>query len=383
MKKLTKIGVLLLAMVMILTACGGGATTEKAAGTEEATEKAAVEETAAEETSAADTTVGFIFVGPVGDGGWSDAHNEGRLYVEEQLGIKTLYKESVPEGPEVEKVIADMVDQGASVIFATSFGYMDYVEKMAKEFPDVKFLHCSGYKSADNMNNYFGRMYEPRFLSGIVAGLQTESNQIGYVGAFEIPEVIRGINAFTLGVQAVNPEATVNVKWTHTWYDPAKEKEAAKALLDEGCDVISQHQDTTGPLQAAQERGMFAIGYNTISEDKAPDSYLTAPIWNWGEYYATQIELAMNGEWTAENVWLGMSDGLVELAPLSKNVKADIAPVVEEYQAKILNGEFKVFEGVLTKQDGTTVGEEGKAFEDGDLLSMNYFLQGVNGKIEN
>jgi len=365
MKKLTKLGVLLLAMVMILTACGGAATTEEAAGTEEA------------------TTVGFIYVGPIGDGGWTFAHDEGRLEVEEALGVKTLYKESVPEGPEVEKVIADMVDQGASVIFATSFGYMDYVEKMSKEYPDVKFLHCSGYKSTDNMNNYFGRMYEPRFLSGLAAGLQTESNEIGYVAAFEIPEVIRGINAFTLGVQAVNPEAVVNVKWTHTWYDPAKEKEAAKALLDEGCDVIAQHQDTAGPQQAAEERGAFAIGYNTISEDMAPKAYLTAPIWNWGGYYKAQVEAAINGDWTANNVWLGMTDGMVDIAPLTANAKPEAADVIEDYKAKILSGEFKVFEGVLTKQDGSTIGEEGKAFEDGDLLSMSYFLEGVKGKIEN
>ncbi len=368
MKKLTKFGALLLAMIMILAACGGAAT-------EPAAETGSTEEE--------QTTVGFIYVGPIGDGGWTFSHDEGRLYVEEELGVKTLYKESVPEGPEVEKVIADMVDQGASVIFATSFGYMDYVEKMSKEFPDVKFLHCSGYKSTDNMNNYFGRMYEPRFLSGLAAGLQTESNEIGYVAAFEIPEVVRGINAFALGVQAVNPEAKVNVRWTHTWYDPAKEKEAAKALLDEGCDVIAQHQDTAGPQQAAEERGAFAIGYNTISEDKAPKAYLTAPIWNWGGYYKSEIEKAMNGEWSAENVWLGMDDGLVDIAPLTANAKQEAAVVIEEYKAKILSGEFNVFGGVLTKQDGTTIGEEGKSLEDGELLSMSYFLEGVNGKIEN
>jgi len=368
MKKLTKLGMLLMAMVMILTACGGGAT-EQAATDVEQTEEA--------------MTVGFIFVGPIGDGGWTFAHNEGRTYVEDELGVNTLFKESVPEGPEVEKVIADMVDQGAEVIVATSFGYMDYVEKMSKEYPDVKFLHCSGFKSTDNMNNYFGRMYEPRFLSGLVAGLQTESNEIGYVAAFEIPEVVRGINAFTLGVQAVNPEAEVNVRWTHTWYDPAKEKEAAKALLDDGCDIIAQHQDTAGPQQAAEERGAFAIGYNTISEDKAPKAYLTAPIWNWGGYYKSEIEKVMNDEWAVENVWLGMTDGMIDIAPLTANAKPEIAEVVEAYKAKILNGEFKVFEGVLTKQDGTLVGEEGQAFADGDLLSMSYFLNGVNGKIEN
>jgi basic membrane protein A len=259
---------------------------------------------------------------------------------------------------------------------------MDYVEKVAKEHPEVKFFHCSGYKSADNMVNYFGRMYEPRFLSGLVAGLKTESNKIGYVAAFEIPEVIRGINAFALGVAAVNPDAEVDVRWTHTWYDPAKEKEAAKALLDTGCDVIAQHQDTAGPQQAAEEKGAFAIGYNAISEEKAPSAYMTAPIWNWGIYYEDQISKIMNNEWTPENYWGGMSDGIVELAPLTANAPEDAAKVIEEYKGKIMDGSLEVFGGVIELQDGTTVGEEGSALSDEDLLSMKYFVKNVVGTIE-
>ncbi len=369
-KRLSLWLVLVLVLSAILTGCGAS---EEAS---EPSEQASQTE-ANQESSDKPMTVGFVFIGPVGDGGWTFAHNEGRLYVENELGVKTLYKESVPEGPEVEKVMKDMIDQGASVIFATSFGYMDYVEKISKEYPEVKFLHCSGYKSTENMNNYFGRMYEPRFLSGVVAGLKTETNKVGYVAAFEIPEVIRGINAFALGVAAVNPEATVDVRWTHTWYDPAREKEAAKALLDSGVDVIAQHQDTAGPQQAAEESGAFAIGYNSISEQKAPEAYMTAPIWNWGVYYKDQIEKAMSGEWKAENYWGGMSDGVVKLAPLTKNAPEGAAEKVAEYEKQIIDGTFHVFGGVIELQDGTTIGKEGEVLPDSDLLGMNYFVKNV------
>jgi basic membrane protein A len=376
-KKLSLLLAAMLLMSVVLTGCGGSEPAETTEPTESAEETAAAPEATDEPM-----TIGFVYVGPVGDGGYTYAHDQGRLYVEEELGVKTIYKESVPEGPEVEKVMRDMIDQGATMIFATSFGYMDYVEKISKEFPEIKFLHCSGYKSTENMNNYFGRMYEPRFLSGVVAGLKTESNKIGYVAAFEIPEVIRGINAFALGVQAVNPDAEVDVRWTHTWYDPAKEKEAAKALLDAGADVIAQHQDTAGPQQAAEEKGAFAIGYNSISEDKAPNAYMTAPVWNWGVYYKAQIEMAMNGEWTAENYWGGMTDDVVKLAPITKNGPEGAQAQVEEFSAKIMDGSFHVFGGVIELQDGSTVGEDGGVLSDADLLSMNYFVKNVVGSIE-
>jgi len=326
--------------------------------------------------------VGFIYVGPIGDGGWSFSHDEGRLYLENELGVETIYREAVPEGPEVEKVMKDMIDQGAKVIFATSFGYMDYMEKVSKEYPDVKFLHCSGYKTTDNMANYFGRMYEPRYLSGIVAGMKTKSNKIGYVAAFEIPEVIRGINAFTLGVRSVNPEAKVVVRWTHTWYDPAKEKEAAKSLLDEGIDVVAQHQDTAGPQQAAEEAGAYAIGYNTDSFDKAPKAYMTAPVWKWGPYYVEQVKAVMEGNWTSHSYWGGLQDKIVELAPISENAPEGAAEKVEAAKKKILDGELNIFAGPIKDQDGNIAIEEGKVLTDEEMLSMNWFVEGVEGKIE-
>jgi basic membrane protein A len=331
------------------------------------------------ETSSDEFVVGFIYVGPIGDGGWTYAHDQGRLALEEQLGVKTLYKESVPETQEVETEIRTMIDQGAKVIFATSFGYMDYVEKISAEFPEVKFLHCSGYIQTDNMANYFGRIYEARYLSGIVAGLKTESNQIGYVAAFPIPEVVRGINAFALGVQSVNPEATVEVVWTSTWYDPAKEKEAAVALLDKGADIIAQHQDTAGPQQAAEEAGKFSIGYNTDMRETAPNAYMTAPIWNWGPYYVEQVKAVQEGTFEAHSYWGGMNDAIVELAELTDLAPADAAAQVDAATAQILDGSFFVFEGPIKDQTGTVVVADGEKMADGDMLGMDWFVENVIG----
>lgn len=329
--------------------------------------------------------VGFIYVGPIGDGGYTYAHDQGRLMVEKELGaaVKTVYKESVPESAECEKAIKDMIDQGCKMIFATSFGHMDFVEKVSKEFPDVKFFHCSGYKSnTTNFVNYFAAMEEPRYLSGIVAGMKTKNGKIGFVGAYEIPEVVRGINAFTLGVQSVNPTATVEVKWTHTWYDPAKEKDAAKALLAQGCDVIAQHQDTAGPIQAAEEAGKFAIGYNTDMKDKGPNSYMTAPMFNWGPYYVSQVKAVVDGTWKAENYYGHMVDKVVLLAPLTKNAPDGAQAKVDEMQAKIIDGSYKVFTGPIKDQAGKEMVAAGVTLPLDKQLSMDWFVQGVIGKVK-
>lgn len=332
-----------------------------------------------------ETVVGFIYVGTIGDGGWTYSHNEGRLQVEKELasqGVKTIYKESVPETQDVEKVIKEMIDQKAKIIFATSFGYMDYVDKMAKQYPDVKFMHCSGYKTEPNMSNYFGRIEETRYLSGIVAGMTTKTNKIGYVAAFSIPEVVRGIDSFTLGVRSVNPKAEVQVTWTNTWYDPAKEKEAAKALLADGNDVIAQHQDTTAPQIAAEEKGAFAIGYNTDSAKAAPKAYLTAPIWNWGPYYVKQVKAVLDGTWKSESYWQGMNDGIVGLAPMTNLVSADAKAKVEEVKKKMMDGSFKPFNGPIKDQTGKEMIPAGQTMSDKDQLELQWFVEGVKGKIE-
>ncbi len=336
------------------------------------------EEPAAEE----ELTVGFIYVGPIGDGGYTYAHDQGRLYLEDNMNVKTIYKESVPETQEVEQEIRNMIDQGAEAIFATSFGYMDYIEKVSKDYPEIAFFHCSGYKTTENLATYFGRIYQPRYLSGIVAGLKTETNNIGYVAAYPIPEVIRGINAFTLGAQSVNPDVTVNVKWTSTWYDPAIEKEAAVALIDEGADVIAQHQDTTGPQQAAEERGVYSIGYNTDMAEMAPEAYMTAPVWNWGPYYVEQVENVINGTFESHEYWGGMEDDIVRLAPLTELAPEGAQEAVSEAKEMILNDELIVFEGPIYDQEGNIMVEEGQQLTDEEMLNMMWFVEGVEGNIE-
>lgn len=334
------------------------------------------------ESSSDEFVVGFIYVGPVGDGGWTYAHDQGRLALEDQLGVKTIYKESVPETQEVENEIRTMIDQGAKVIFATSFGYMDYVEKISAEFPEVKFFHCSGFKSTDNMANYFGRMYEARYLSGIVAGMKSETNKIGYVAAFPIPEVIRGINAFALGVQSVNPEATVEVVWTSTWYDPAKEKEAAVALLDKGVDIIAQHQDTAGPQQAAEEAGKFSIGYNTDMKETAPNAYMTAPVWNWAPYYVNQVKAVQENTFKSHAYWEGMTADIVKLADLTDLAPEGSKEKVEAAKASILDGSMFVFQGPIKDQNGEVKVAEGQKMTDQEMLDMMWFVENVIGNVE-
>ncbi|NTW72638.1 MAG: BMP family ABC transporter substrate-binding protein [Eubacteriaceae bacterium] len=329
-------------------------------------------------------TAGFIYVGPVNDGGYTTAHDNGRKYMEEKLGtkVKTIYKENVPEDKgEVVKAIREMVDQGATIIFATSFGHMDGVMEAAKEFPEVKFAHCSGYQTAENVTNYFGRMYQARYLSGIVAGMKTQSNKIAYVAAFPIPEVIRGINAFTLGAKSVNPEVQVLVRWTNTWYDPASEKAAAEALLAEGCDVTAQHQDSTATMVAAEEAGAFSIGYNTNASKAVPKAYLTAPLWNWGIYYVKAVQEVIDGTWTNTPYWGGMDEEIVGLDTLTALAPEGAQAKVDEAQKKIISKEWDVFTGPIKNQTGEVVVKEGDKMLDQDMLSFDWFVEGVVGTI--
>lgn len=325
--------------------------------------------------------VGFIYIGPVGDAGWTYAHDQGRQYLEKELGVETIFKESVPEDQQSEKVMKDMIDQGAKVIFATSYGYMDHVVKVAKEYPDIKFLHCSGDKVGPNYGNYFGSIEEPRYLSGIVAGLKTKKDKIGYVAAFDYPEVIRGINAFTLGVRSVNPDAVVKVKWTNTWFDPAKEKAAAVALLDEGVDVIAQHQDTAGPQVAAEERGVWSVGYNTDMSKMAPKAYMTAPLWNWGMYYVKTIKEIQAGTWKAEAYWGTLKENFVDLAPLTAIAPAEAQAAVDKVKDQMKAGTFNVFAGPIKDQSGKEMVPAGSSISIADQLAMKWFVQGVEGKI--
>ena len=325
---------------------------------------------------------GFIYIGPVGDAGWSYAHDQGRKEMEKLPYVKpSTYVEAVPEGAEAVRVINGLVRKGDNLIFTTSFGYMDATLEVAKRNPDVVFMHCSGFKTAPNVGTYFGRMYEPRYLSGIVAGKMTKKNIIGYVAAFPIPEVIRGINAFTLGVRSVNPEAQVRVVWTQTWFDPGIERDAADSLLDVGADVLTMHQDAPATLQAAEARGAYVIGYNSDMRNFAPHAFLTAPIWNWGVLYRKIAEEVHNGTWKSEQLWWGMKEGLVKLADLSDRVPVEVRNLVAAKTAAIEAGDLLPFNGPIRDQEGKIVVPVGSSLSDGALLSMNFFVEGVQGTL--
>lgn len=327
---------------------------------------------------------GFIYVGPVGDAGWTYSHDQGRKEMETLPFVEpSTYIESVPEGAESARVITGLVRKGSNLVFTTSFGYMDATLAVAKRYKDVVFMHCSGYKTAENVGNYFGRMYEPRYLSGIVAGKMTKANVIGYVAAFPIPEVIRGINAFTLGVRSVNPAAEVRVVWTQTWFDPGIERDAADSLLDVGADVLTMHQDAPATLQAAEARGAYVIGYNSDMRAFAPNAFLTAPVWNWGPLYTQIAREVKEGTWQPKSIWWGLKQDLVQLAPISDQVPADVQTLVREKTEAIKSGSLHPFAGPVKDQSGQLQVAAGSTPTDDELLSMSYFVEGVRGTIPN
>jgi len=328
----------------------------------------------------ANPRVAFVYIGPPGDGGYTYQHDQGRLAMEQALGLKADTVENVPEGADAERVITDLA-QNHDIVFTTSFGYMDPTLNVAKKFPKVKFLHCSGYKTADNMGTYFGKNFQGSYLAGIAAGKVTKKNLLGYVGAFPIPEVIYNINAFTLGAQSVNPKVKVSVVWTNTWFDPATERQAAISLLDKGADVLMAYQDSPATLQAAAERGALAGGNDSDMTKYAPKSYLTNAVWNWGPYYTKAVKAVKDGTWKSEQYLGDMADGTVTLAPLGESVPADVKTLVAAAQDKIVKGELNVFAGPLKDQAGAEKVAKDKTLADADVLGMNWFVAGVDGKI--
>ena len=327
------------------------------------------------------TKVAFLYVGPVGDAGWSWAHDEARKDLEEHYPwVETTYMESVPEGAGAVRVLTQFAEKGYDLIFATSFGYMDPVIEVAGQYPGVTFMHCSGYKRADNVSTYFGRMYQAKYLSGLIAGYVSESGKVGFVAPHPIPEVIRHVNAFALGVRAVNPQATVHVVWTNSWFDPGKEKQAAVSLLDAGADVIATGADSAAPMQAAQERGAYAIGYDSDGRQFAPQAFLTAPIWDWTVIYREVAQQVKDGTWQSSDSWNGLESGVVKLAPLSELVPQDAKDLVAQQQQAIIDGSLVVFGQPFQWQDGSAAYD---AFPptDEQLLSMKTFVEGVVGTI--
>ncbi|MEZ5411124.1 MAG: BMP family ABC transporter substrate-binding protein [Acidimicrobiales bacterium] len=328
--------------------------------------------------------VAFVYVGPVGDAGWTRRHDEGRKELEAAMGAKviTTYVENVPEGDEAEEVFERLAAEGNKVIFGTSFGYGDPMLAVAARHPETVFMHATGYQTAENMGTYFGAAEEARYLSGMAAGAMTKSGVIGYVAAFPIPEVLRGIDAFTLGAQRVNPDVTVRVEWTSTWFDPVKEKSVAQDLIDGGADVMAQHQDTPSTGEAAQAAGGYWVGYNDDLSRFAPKAWLTGPVWDWGPFYISTVQQVIDGTWKSEQYYGNMADGLVTLAPVSSSVPVDVQAEIGEVQKQIVDGTFAPFTGPITRQDGTQVLAAGEVADLGQLLSLDYFVQGVEGTIE-
>ena len=332
---------------------------------------------------AADTKVGFVYVGPVGDHGWTYRHDKGREQVEQELGVETTFVESVAEGADAERVIRKLASSGHNVIFTTSFGYMNPTVKVAKQFPNVMFEHATGYKRADNVSTYSGRFYEGRTVIGTIAGHMSKSGVVGYIASFPIPEVIRGINAFTIAMRKINPDAVVKVVWVNSWYDPGKEGDAAKALIDQGADIITQHTDSPAPLQVAEQRGVFAFGQASDMAAFAPKSQLTAIVDDWGPYYVARVKAAMEGTWKSEDTWDGLEPGMVVMAPYGDAVPAEVREAADKVRDDLISGALHSFQGPIKNQAGEVVAKEGEIIDDGTLLGMNYYVEGVQGEIPN
>ncbi|WP_137703042.1 BMP family ABC transporter substrate-binding protein [Marimonas lutisalis] len=330
------------------------------------------------------TKVGFVYVGPVGDGGWTYEHDQGRKAVEAHFGdkVETTYVENVPEGADAERVITQMALQGADLIFTTSFGYMDPTINVAKKFPDVKFEHATGYKTAQNVSVYSARFYEGRAIQGTIAGHMTESNIIGYIASFPIPEVIRGINSAYIHAKKVNPDVQFKIVWAYTWFDPAKEADAAKVLIEQGADVILQHTDSTAPQAAAVGAGnVYTFGQASDMAEFAPMPRISSIIDNWAPYYIARTQAVMDGTWKSTSTWDGIGPGMVGIGEISDVVPAEVKADALALKDAIANGDYHPFTGPLKKQDGSDWLADGQTADDGTLAGMNFYVEGIEGEI--
>ena len=335
--------------------------------------------------------VGFVYLTTPGDHGWTYAHEVARQDVEKHFGnkVETTFVENVPEGPDSARVIRELAKQGNEIIFTTSFGYMDHTIKVAKEFPNVKFEHITGYKRSPNVATGNIRFYEGRYVQGVVAGLMTKSNKIGYLASFPIPEVIQGINAFGIGLRSVNPKAEVSVIWVNSWYDPVKEADAAKVHIAEGADILAQHTDSPAMLQTAQKAGVHGFGQSSDMKAFAPKAQLFSAVNNWGPYYISKIQQMMDGKWStgdgpdhwAGNTWVGMADDYLVLSPF-ENMPADVAEAAAQAAADIKSGKNKIFTGPIKDNAGKLRVPAGKTLNDGELFqTLDYYVDGISGKI--
>ena len=360
----------LAAIAVVMAACGGSGTGSASPST-------------SQWTTSHPFVAAFIYVGAASDAGWTHAHDVGRLAVESHFNgtVKTLYKENVPEGPQTSQVITQLVNQGANLIFATSFGYQDAMAAAAKQYPNVYFEQATGTALDKNLSEYFGAGEDGDYLSGMSAGAATKNGKIGFVAPYPIPEVIREINAYTMGARAMNPNATVQVVWTNTWFDPAKERSAAESLVAAGVDVLGDGQDSPTTGQVAAAAGLKWTGYDSDQTSFAPDAWLTATTYNWGPYYVQEVDAAMKGTWKSHFYYGGFQDGMIVMAPFGKSVSPDTQSKILAKQADIKSGAWKTFQGPIKKQDGTIGVASGNALTVDQLYALNWFVEGVKGTI--
>ncbi|MBZ9904452.1 BMP family ABC transporter substrate-binding protein [Mesorhizobium sp. BR115XR7A] len=323
----------------------------------------------------------WVYTGPIGDFGYSYQHDQGRLEVEKALGdkVETAYLENVSEGPDADRAFERLAREGCKIIFGTSFGFMDAEVKVAKKFPKVMFEHATGYKTGDNLGIYNARFYEGRYVLGQIAAKESKSGVAGYIVSFPIPEVVMGINSFMLGAQSINPNFKAKIVWVNSWFDPGKEADAAKALFDQGADIIVQHTDSTAALQVAEERKLHGFGQSSDMIKFAPNAQLTSLTDEWGPYYISRVQAAIDGTWKPDNVWLGIKDGAVKLAPYT-NMPDDVKAMAEATEKKIAGG-WNPFTGPIAKQDGSAWLKDGEVADDGTLLGMNFYVKGIDDKL--
>ena len=327
--------------------------------------------------------VSFVYVGPIGDHGWSYQHHQGLQALKQEFGdrIDTNYVENVAEGPDAERVIDQLAASGSSLIFTTSFGFMNPTIKVAARYPNVKFEHATGFKQAPNVATYNARFYEGRHVIGLIAGKMTKTNAIGYIASFPIPEVVMGINAAYLAAKSVNPNVKMKIVWVSAWFDPGKETDAAKALVDQGCDVLMQHTDSPAAMKFAEEKGIYAFGQASDMVQFGPNAQLTAIVDNWSPYYIKRVNALLDGTWKSGDTWDGIKQGTVVLAPWSKKIPADVVRLAETARDGIASGSVHPFTGPINKQDGTPWLQAGEKASDKDLSSMNFYVQGLEGAL--
>ncbi len=328
---------------------------------------------------------GFIYVGPVGDLGWTWTHDQGRLAVEAEYGdaVETLFVESVPEGADAERVMSQMARSGVDIIFTTSFGYMDPTINVAANFPDVVFEHATGYKRADNVSTYSARFYEGRHVIGLIAGHMTETNKIGYIASFPIPEVVRGINAAYLAAKSVNPDVEFKIVWVYTWFDPGKEADAANALIEQGVDVIMQHTDSPAAMTIAEDKGIYAFGQASDMSSFGPNAQLSGVMDIWGPYYVDRVGKVIDGTWESVDTWHGIGDGMVGIAPFSDSIPAEVQAQAQAAIDALAAGTLHPFTGPINKQDGSVWLADGEVADDGTLAGLNFYVEGITGELPN